>query len=217
MFDMRYVLLFCLFLAALGSMAQQPFENEIRDFKKYDSINPPPGDPILFVGSSSFRLWKGVQNDFPGKPILNRGFGGSTLEDVIRYQEDIIFPYAPKQIIIYCGENDIASGASSQDVLSRFDRLFTSIRSRLPDVPIAFVSMKPSPSREKYRDQLENGNRLIRDYLAKKRQATYVDVYSRMLNKHGKPKPELFVSDSLHMSQKGYAIWQKAIEPVLRR
>ncbi len=215
---MKYAILPLLLLSVtFTTVAQQRFANDIREFKKSDSVERPPENPILFIGSSSFTRWKDVHEAFPRHVILNRGFGGSTLLDVIRYQEDIIFPYQPKQIIIYCGENDIASGASSDELLSRFDQLFTSIRQRLPDVPVAFVSMKPSPSREKFRDELTKGNQLVRDYLKGKKHTKYIDVYSRMLNKQDKPQPALFVSDSLHMNENGYAIWRKAIQPALIR
>lgn len=205
------------FLIAFVSSAQPPFENEIRQFQKSDSIEMPPSNAILFVGSSSFRLWEDVQRAFPGFLIINRGFGGSSLADVIRYKEQIIFPYLPRQIVIYCGENDIASGVPPIEVLTRFDELFTSIRAVMPRVPIAFVSMKPSPSREKFREELQTGNRLIREYLRAKPRTNFIDVFTPMLNEKGKPRPEIFVSDSLHMNDKGYAIWQRRIRPFLRR
>ena len=131
------------------TLQAQPFANEIADFKKPDSISNPPANPILFVGSSSFRLWADIQSYFPGYTILNRGFGGSNLLDVIRYADDVIFAYNPKQIVIYCGENDIASSetVSADTVYNRFRQLFFKIRDRYPTVPVAFVAMKPSPSR----------------------------------------------------------------------
>lgn len=215
---MKYAVFSILLLfVTFGACAQQRFEKDIRAFKEKDKVERPPEKPILFIGSSSFTRWEKVQQDFPGYVVLNRGFGGSTLEDVILYQDDIIFPYSPRQIVIYCGENDIASGASADDVLARFDKLFTSIRSKLPDVPVVYISMKPSPSREKFRSELERGNALIRDYLSQKKNTQYVDVFSEMLNGRNKPSPELYVSDSLHMSDAGYAIWQRAIQPTLQK
>lgn len=195
-----------------------PFWQEIQDFKKQDSIQAPPKDAILFVGSSSFRMWNNVQEMFPKHTILNRGFGGSNLLDLQYYLGYIVFPYQPKQIIIYSGENDIAAGdVSASDVLERFDTVFQSIRAQLPKVPIVFVSIKPSPSREQYMPIMEESNTLIRNYLKKEPKTKFVDVYSLMLEKDGKPKSDIFLEDNLHMNQKGYAIWQKALQLHLKK
>jgi len=207
-----------LFVVGHPLFAQQPpFYDEIQAFKKQDSIKPPPQHAILFVGSSSFHFWTDVQNYFPGYTIINRGFGGSSLPDVIRYAGDIIFPYHPKQIVIYCGENDLAaSDAVTEDtVFDRFKILFELIRSKLKDVPIVYVSIKPSPSRERLRPKMEEANGMIKEYLAEQKNAAFADVYYLMLNGDYEPMPEIFKEDSLHMNAKGYAIWQKAIQPYL--
>lgn len=193
----------------------QPFYNDIQAFKKEDSINPPPKGAILFVGSSSFTKWKNVQEMFPNHTIINRGFGGSSLPDVIRYAEDIIYPYQPKQVVIYCGDNDIASGTDSKVVADRFKTLFGMIRKNIPGISIVFVSIKPSPSRQKFMPVVKQANQIIKNYLWQAGNAGYVDVFGPMLNGEGKPKPEIFLEDSLHMKPEGYVIWQKAIEPYL--
>jgi lysophospholipase L1-like esterase len=138
--------IFCLFF--VQKTTAQPFIQDIAAFKKMDSVLFPPRNAILFVGSSSFTMWKDVQKYFPQFTIVNRGFGGSSLSDVSRYAEDIIFPYQPKQIVIYCGENDIAgdSSVTGKMVYQRFVQLFNQIRDKMPDVPVAFISLKPSPS-----------------------------------------------------------------------
>ena len=127
------------------------FYNDIQAFKKKDAEQPPAKHAILFTGSSSFTKWTDVQDYFPGYPIINRGFGGSTLPDVIRYADDIIFPYQPRQVVIYCGENDLASSdtVSAATVVERVKILFGMIRKKLGDVPVLFVSLKPSPSRSR--------------------------------------------------------------------
>ena len=195
----------------------QPFANEIANFKKKDAASFPPANSILFVGSSSFTKWTDVQNYFPNYTIINRGFGGSTLLDVIRFEKDIIFPYHPKQIVIYCGENDVASSdtISAKLVLERFKKLYTDIRIEMPDVPVLFVSLKPSPSRWQMRDRMKGANKLIKKYLKKKNNAAFVSVWNAMLGADGKPIPDIFISDNLHMNAKGYTIWQKLIEPYL--
>lgn len=209
-----------LFILCLGfttiAQAQRPFDDEIENFRKADSLSFPPGNATLFVGSSSFRLWNDLKQSFPKQVVLNRGFGGSSMEDVIRYADNIIFPYDLKQIVIYCGENDIASGTPAQTVLNRFERLFTMIRKKMPEVPVIYVSMKPSPSRKHLMAEMKKGNDLIRDYLRESTYTSYVDVFTPMLDKDGNPRKELFVSDNLHMNKKGYEIWRKAILPRLK-
>jgi lysophospholipase L1-like esterase len=169
------------------------------------------------VGSSSFRLWNNIQDDFPGYTIINRGFGGSSLPDVIRYEKDIIFPYQPRQIVIYCGENDLAASdtVTAQLVLKRFETLFEDIRNRFPKIPIAFVSIKPSPSRQQLMPKMEEANRLIKNFLKQKKKTAFIDVYHLMLNPDGTVLKDIFIADNLHINAKGYAIWQKTIEPYL--
>jgi len=197
-------------------VADQPFWNDIRVFKKQDSISFPPKNAILFIGSSSFTKWTDVQDYFPAYTIINRGFGGSTLLDEIRYVNDIVFPYQPKQIIIYCGENDLASSDSvtAAMVVDRFKQLFQMIREKT-EVPIAYVSMKPSPSRRHLFPKMREANQLIKDFLATQKNTAFIDVHQKMLDTTGEPIPEIFLEDSLHMNAKGYAIWQKEIQPFL--
>lgn len=210
-----------LFLSAVlfDTAIAQPFSEDIAAFKKQDSVHFPRRNAILFIGSSSFTKWKDVQNYFPQYPIINRGFGGSTLTDVIRYADDIIFPYHPKQIVIYCGENDLAASdtVTAQDVTSRFKQLFTIIRNHYPKIPVAYVSMKPSPSRKQLMPKFRTGNSFIKNYLNKQKNTAFIDVYHRMLDDHGNPIKYIFIEDSLHMNSKGYAIWQKAITPYLKK
>jgi lysophospholipase L1-like esterase len=197
----------------------QPFADEIREFKKQDSLNPPPARAILFVGSSSFRKWTDVSSYFPGYTIINRGFGGSTIPDMTYYLNDIIVPYHPKQVVIYCGDNDLASSdaITADSVLERFKVLFNGIRARLPGENIVFVSIKPSPSRARLREKMEKANLLIQTYMSLYTNTGFVDVYHKMLNPDGTITADLFLEDQLHMNAKGYSIWQKAILPYLSK
>jgi lysophospholipase L1-like esterase len=208
-----------LFLAFTNVHSQQkpPFYDEILQFKKLDSIKFPPQEAILFVGSSSFRKWEDVQSYFPDETIINRGFGGSELTDAIRYANDIIVSYHPRQIVIYSGENDLAYSDSNtaEIVLIRFETLFNIIRSSMPQVPIVYVSIKPSPSRKNLMPRIEKANKLISNFLHSKKKTVFVDVYHKMLDKNGNPLPDIFLDDNLHMNAKGYHIWQKVIEPYL--
>ncbi len=218
---MKSIKLFLLLIFAANLLHAQeqkaPCWNDIQAFKKQDSIQPPPQHAILFVGSSSFTKWTDVQSYFPGFTIINRGFGGSSLPDMIRYENDIIFKYEPKQIVIYCGENDLAfsNTVSAQMLFERFKQLFTDIRTRFPKTPLIYISMKPSPSRWNMKEKMLEGNELIRKYLKKKKKTVFISVWNDMLGPNGKPMEDIFVADKLHMNAKGYAIWQKEIEPHL--
>lgn len=217
-----HILAFALILTnEFPALSQQifPFEAEIEAFQKQDSINFPPKNAILFVGSSSFKKWTDVQDYFPGFKIINRGFGGSSLPDVIRYAPKIIVPYMPSQVFIYCGENDFQGGlnTNADTVFHRFTRLHGLIRSALPKTEIIFISMKPSVYRLKYLAEMQRANGMIRKFQKKHAHSKYIDVYSKMILNDGSPMPEIFLNDQLHMNKKGYLIWQKAIKPYLKK
>lgn len=205
-----------LLLLPIGVLAQQPFENEIRAFEKADSVSPPPAHPIVFTGSSSIRMWNDLETYFPGKTMLNRGFGGSQLSDVIRYADRIIIPYQPRQIVLYAGENDVAAGVSGRETYNRFVTLFEHVRQKLPDVPFTFIAIKPSPSRRKFFSENDVANQLIKAYLAKQSNTDFVDIRPVMLQPNGQPVPELFRQDSLHMLPAGYQRWAKVLGPYLK-
>ena len=215
----KYFLFIPCFIFSVVHAFSQPFSDEIKDFKKNDSLNLPPTVAILFFGSFSFRKWTDVSSYFPGYTIINRGFGGSTLPDVTLYIDDIILPYHPKQVVIYCGDNDLASSdaITADSVLGRFKVLFDGIRTKLPGENIVFVSIKPSPSRARLKEKMEKANLLIQTYLSLYTHTAFVDVYHKMLNPDGTIMSDLFLEDNLHMNAKGYAIWQKAIAPYLSK
>jgi len=197
----------------------QPFKEEIVNFKKMDSLSFPGKHLILFAGSSSFRKWTHVQEAFPTHPIINRGFGGSTLPDLIYYANDILFPYDARQIVIYCGENDIAASdtVTAETILLRVKQLFALIRTRQPKTEIDFVSIKPSPSRIQFRQTVEKSNQLIQAFIAKQPHSKYINVFDAMLNPDGSIREDIFLEDRLHMNETGYAIWTKIIGPYLKK
>ncbi len=208
------------FLFSIGSAFSQPFKAEINAFMKSDSINMPAKGSILFVGSSSFTNWKDVKAYFPGFPIINRGFGGSSLPDVIYYAEQTILKYKPKQIYIYCGENDLAGNktVTADTVLKRFKQLFSIIRKNLSKkTEVVFVSIKPSVSRWKLEDKFVEANEKIKKYIESKSHASFVNVHTDMLKADGEVMTDIFIKDNLHMNSKGYAIWQGIIAPTLKR
>lgn len=215
-FLIKQILLLFVFISCYAANAQ-PFINEIKAFRRADSTSMPPQNAILLIGSSSFTNWKDVAKYFPEHTIINRGFGGSSLPHMTMYAEDIIFKYNPKQIIIYCGENDIAgsSTVTADTVFERFKILYSIIRSKYKKVPIAYISMKPSPSREKYLETMQKGNALIKGFMEQQKRSSYIDVYSSMLDANGKVLTHIFISDKLHMNAEGYKIWQGVIAPYL--
>ena len=213
------LLLIAYYLTAFTQQVEYPYAEDIKRFKENDILNPPPQHGILFVGSSSFTKWTDVQDYFPEHTIINRGFGGSTLLDQIHYAEDIIFPYQPKQIVIYCGENDLAYSEtmSGEMVAKLFIMLFNMIRTELPEVQITYVSMKPSPSRWHLAEKMTEGNNSIREFLAKQVNTGFVNIWNDMLNAYHQPDSSLFIDDMLHMNADGYKIWQKRIGPELEK
>jgi lysophospholipase L1-like esterase len=213
----RWLLIVAIFAIGSSTAISQPFINEIKAFRRADSIAMPPQNAILLIGSSSFTNWKDVAKYFPEHTIINRGFGGSSLPHMTLYAEDIIFKYNPKQIIIYCGENDLTGGPSitADTIFHRLKKLHQLIRSRYKKVPIAYISMKPSPSREKYLETMQKGNELIKSFMEKQKKSSYIDVYHSMLDANGNILTHIFLSDKLHMNAEGYKIWQGIIAPYL--
>jgi lysophospholipase L1-like esterase len=192
------------------------FESEIRQFEASDSASRPATGGIVFVGSSSFRKWESLAKDFPDLPVLNRGFGGSTFPEALHYASRIVLSYRPREIVVYEGDNDLASGRTPSQVADDFRTFVRTVRDALPGARIVFVSIKPSPSRWQLASAVREANRLVEEIVARDTLQSYVDVFTPMLGPTGHPRPELFVSDSLHMSPAGYAIWRARIAPTLK-
>ena len=202
---MRYTrhLAILLLLGACARATQSPalaptrFEPEIRAFEAADRASPPPLGGVVFIGSSSIQHWSNVAADFPGVPVLNRGFGGSTLADVVYYEGRILLPYHPHLVVLYAGDNDLAEGRTPERVLGDYRAFVARLRSALPAARVVFVSIKPSPSRRAYIDRMRETNQRIRAEIARDSLGAYVDVFTPMLDATGEPRPELFESDSL--------------------
>lgn len=216
---MKKQILICIvliFAAKLSSAQNQPnFYSDVQIIKQYDKMFQQPANPILFVGSSSIRKWEHLQMAFGSYNIINRGIGGAVINDISYYLKDIVLPYKPRQIVLYVGENDVVSkDATADTILNRTIRLFRGIRAGLPDVPLVYIALKPSPSRDQHVAKAIEANRLIREFLSHEKNAVFLDIFTPML-KAGKSRPELFVGDMLHMNQQGYDIWEKALKPNL--
>jgi len=191
------------------------YEPAIRAFEARDRTNPPPKDAVLFIGSSSIRLWTNAPAQFPDHPIINRGFGGSHVSDSVMFVERIVIPYAPKLILLYAGDNDLAGGKSPTRVLADFKEFVKKVHDQLPQSKIAFIAIKPSPSRAKLMPQGREANGLIRDFIATDDRLLYVDIFTPMLDADGNPREELFVKDRLHLNAEGYKLWAGIVKPVL--
>ncbi len=214
--------LFFVFAACMTgtSLHAQPFKQEVAQFQKSDSIVMPPRGQIVFAGSSSFTKWKDVAMYFPGYPIINRGFGGASLVDLIRYAEEVIIQYQPSQVFIYCGENDMADvdTVSPATVLARFKTLHSVLKNKLPKTTqLVFVSIKPSIARWRLENKFKEANQLIRDFIATQKNTQFLDLHNAMLDEMGMPQKDIFIADNLHLNAKGYQIWQKAFAPYLLR
>ena len=192
------------------------WEPDILRFEAADRVNSPRPGGVVFVGSSSIRMWETLEADFPGLPVLNRGFGGSELSDAVRFADRIVTPYKPRVVVLYAGDNDLAAGETPAQVSEDFQSFVAIVRRKLPATRIAFVAIKPSPARLNIMDKARETNQLIRDYARGDDKLTYVDVFTPMLDASGKPRQELFLEDGLHMNANGYAIWRDLIAPILR-
>ena len=170
---------------------------------------------MVFIGSSSIQKWKDLADDFPGKYVLNRGFGGSRIADSTYYAGRIVVPYKPSMIVFYAGDNDINDGHDAQRVFDDYVAFVTRVRKDLPATPIAFLSIKPSPSRAKLLPVMNEANAKIRAYAAAHPHLIYIDVASKMLDASGQPGAELFIEDRLHMNRAGYDLWRGIIAPYL--
>jgi hypothetical protein len=202
----------------LHAQTSFPFDNEIRAFKHQDSLKFPPKNGILFIGSSSIRKWTDLEKRFPNQPIIRRGVGGCDLWQLVDYYTPyILFPYQPRKIFVYAGENDIAAGKTGKFVFEEFQKLWEMINKKLPDATVYFMSIKPSPSRAKFIDEVEIANKLIKNYLANKPNSTYIDVSTVILKSNTTVSDSsLFETDLLHLNSKGYDKWQEILEPYVK-
>lgn len=209
---------FLIGLCDLGwSQTENPFESEIVMFEREDSIYGYKSDFILFTGSSSIRLWKNLEEDMKGLNVLNRGFGGAKLTDLNDYWDRILAQHKPKMVVLYCGENDIWDGYAVDDAFRHFKNFQKRYRARLKGVPLIYIAMKPSPNRwEKWSDFQKTDKKIKRAIRLKSKQK-FVDMSVTMLLEDGTPRPDIFISDELHMNQKGYEGWKEVLRPIIEK
>lgn len=212
-------LLSCLLLLApVLAHAQQPadrghaeWEQAIAGFETADRRSPPPEDAVLFVGSSSIVMWKSLATDFPGVATINRGFGGSDLDDTTHFADRIVLPYRPRAIVMYAGDNDIMNGDSAEQLRDDFVAFVETVRGRYPETPVAYIAVKPSIARRNLMDVADRANMLIREWAAGQHDVAFLDIFSPMLDARGEPRPELFLDDGLHMTEQGYVLWRAVV------
>lgn len=227
----RLFLLLTLLLLAGPAWAQEPsgtsapataettkpskWSKEIEAFEAADRDNPPPKNAILFIGSSSIRLWKEVAQDFPRHQVINRGFGGSVIADSVEFIPRIVLPYEPRQIFFYAGGNDIASKKKPEVVAADFRSFAAKVHAKLPNTEMAFISIAPNPKRWSQMKEITEANALIKMYCETTPHLKYIDIHPAMLGPDGQPKEGIFREDGLHMNRAGYKLWVEVLTPHL--
>lgn len=195
--------------------ASAKWENEIAAFEKIDVEHPPAKGGIVFVGSSSIRLWKTLAADFPGYAVLNRGFGGSEIADSLAFADRIVIPYAPSQVVMYAGGNDINAGKSPEQVIGDFKAFAAKVRAALPEAEIDYISIAPNPARWAQIEKVKAVNAAIETWMKEQPKMKFINTFPHMLGADGLPKPDIFQTDRLHMNAAGYAIWKEIVAPFL--
>ena len=194
---------------------ENQWESVIQGFEEYDRQHPFTPGALLLTGSSSIGMWPDPRADFAPRRVIQRGFGGSCMFELLHYTDRVILPYRPAQIVIYSGDNDIACGRTSAQVTADFAAILARVRGKLGACPLYCLSIKPSPSRMSMWPAMQESNALLKACCATARHAVFVDVATPMLTAAGAPRTELFLDDMLHMNAKGYALWTAILKPLL--
>ncbi len=211
------------FFLSLSVLAQdsvyfraKEYKDQLDAYYREDVKKFPEKGQILFVGSSSFKMWKNLPSYFPKHKVLARGFGGSRMSDVLFHIQRLVIDYRPSQIVLYCGENDISNGVSPQDLADDIKAFVRIVELQLPGVPILILSIKPSPMLFKLIKKQQEANRLVYEYTQRKNFVKYIDITMLMTDDNGIPKGSLYLDDQLHLKVEAYLLWAKAIEPHLK-
>lgn len=192
------------------------WEPAVRAFEKKDLKDPPPDHPLVFTGSSSIAMWDTLREDLPAWPVLNRGFGGSQMSDLVHFRERVITRYQPRGVIIYSGDNDLAAGKRPEAVQESARQLAEETLAEVADTRLAFLSVKYSPARLQLADEIAELNDLLGTLSEAEPAVHYLDVASCLLDDEGQPEAECFVEDGLHLTPEGYRRWKSVILPYLK-
>ena len=211
---------FEMFISGIKSARGDPdaWETSIRRFEAQDGVQPPPADAILFTGSSSFTFWSTLERDMAPMPVINRGFGGARIQDVVHYAARCVLPYRPRAVVLFAGTNDIAEPkpASAEQVFEGYRAFVESVQAALPSTPIYYVSITPTPLRWKLWPIADQANRLIEAYTRKDACLHFIDMTAHLLGPDGLPQRKLYRFDKLHPNKQGYARWTGVIKPTLQ-
>ena len=191
------------------------WEPAIQKFEAEDKAKPPVKGGVLFIGASSIVRWD-LAASFPDLHAVNRGFGGSEMADSARYAARVVLPHAPRVVVLYPGENDLARGTTPAVIGAGFASFYDTIRTALPQTKIVAIGLKPTPARWHLTDKMHQANRLIRTYCERHSRCVYIDVWPAMLGADGKPKAEHFIADGQHMTPEGYTVWTRLVGPHLK-
>jgi len=194
-----------------GRLAVDWYEDEVRMLEREREADPGPADPVAFYGSSSIRLWDDIAADLGDPRIVNLGFGGSTLAACAHYFGRVVVPYRPRSVVVYAGDNDLGDGRTPGQVHASFVDLLGQLDARLGAIPFAFLAIKPSPARWALTDSIRSANAMIKGDLAARPNSDYIDVFGPMLGPRGRPRPEFYAGDGLHLSPEGYRLWAREI------
>ncbi len=220
---LKLILAIVLSLNCLQSWGQEQkstfakWEKAIAAYEKADATRPPPQGGILFVGSSTIRKWVTLEQDFPGLPVFNRGFGGSQIADSTHFASRIIIPYAPRMVVFHAGDNDLASGKTAEAVFADLKELIATIHAKLPETTFCYISIKPTEKREKLRAAQKVFNQSVQDLAKVDPRVRYIDSYDLVADAEGNPRPELFEADRLHFNAAGYKLLTAQILPFLKQ
>ena len=214
---MKFMYYFLILFITFSSFAQDYSNQWKEELNAFDILNgdSPKQGGILFTGSSSIRFWKDPAKDFNDPTILNRGFGGSQIIDLIENFDQVILKYHPKKIVIYSGDNDVQAGKSAEIVYGDFCTLYGMIKAKLPNTEIYYIAIKPSLNRWGKVMEMKKANAMINEFLNAKPNAAFVDIFSPMIGLEGKPSKKWFVEDGLHMTDEGYQLWTKILAPYI--
>ena len=205
--------------AIIKSQSGDPlaWDSTIRKFEAHDQFQPPPGNVIVFTGSSSITFWSTLERDMAPLPVINRGFGGSHMRDVIYYAARLVVAYRPRAAVLFAGTNDLAGSKpkTAQEVFDGYRAFVEVVQAALPVTPIYYIAITPTPSRWKYWPIVQETNRLIEAYTQTDPRLHFIDLTKTILGVDGKPDRGLFRIDRLHPNQKGYAVWTSIIKPIL--
>lgn len=191
-------------------------EGEVRKFEVVDRRTPPLAHPVLFTGSSSIRLWTNLVADFPNHTVLNRGFGGSEMRDLVHFFDRLVRPYQPSAIVVYEGDNDLGSGLAVEEVYASYLKFLRRVGSDLPGTPVVLLAVKPSPSRLKWMGHQRDLNARLESLAQSSPGLVFVDTFHPLLDAAGVPRPEFYEADHLHLTPAGYAAWKPAVEAGLK-